>query len=97
MSSITASFAFPRATAERSEANPWIIAITVTLATSSERLWSMVTRKIKSASSGCRALSQDVTGMILVGSFDSLQFVLAARDLSRAELTMHTWRVVRSD
>jgi DHA2 family multidrug resistance protein len=38
MSSITASIPFPRATAERSAVNPWIIAITVTLATFMELL-----------------------------------------------------------
>src|SRR6266481_1985324 len=38
MSSITASIPFPRAAAERSAVNPWIIAITVTLATFMELL-----------------------------------------------------------
>jgi len=33
MSSISASLPFPRAALERSAVNPWIIAITVTLAT----------------------------------------------------------------
>src|SRR6266702_3608390 len=38
MSSITASIPFPRATAERSAVSPWIIAVTVTLATFMELL-----------------------------------------------------------
>ncbi len=38
MSSITASIPFPRATAERSAVSPWVIAITVTLATFMELL-----------------------------------------------------------
>ena len=38
MSSITASIPFPRAAAERSAVNPWIISITVTLATFMELL-----------------------------------------------------------
>jgi len=38
MSSITASILMPRAAAERPAVNPWIIAITVTLATFMELL-----------------------------------------------------------
>src|SRR5215470_17718039 len=38
MASITASLPFPRATAERSSINPWVVAITVTLATFMELL-----------------------------------------------------------
>jgi len=38
MSSISASLPFPRAALERSAVNPWIIAITVTLATFMELL-----------------------------------------------------------
>ena len=76
MSSTTASFAFPRATAERSEVNPWIIAITVTLATFMELLDTAIANVSLPHIAGGLAVSYDESTWVLTSYLVSNAVVL---------------------
>jgi MFS transporter, DHA2 family, multidrug resistance protein len=76
MSSITASFPFPRAAAERSAANPWIVAITVTLATFMELLDTAIANVSLPHIAGGLAVSYDESTWVLTSYLVSNAVVL---------------------
>jgi len=76
MSSITASIPFPRATAERSAVNPWIIAITVTLATFMELLDTAIANVSLPHIAGGLAVSYDESTWVLTSYLVSNAVVL---------------------
>src|SRR6266481_4886747 len=65
MSSITASISFPRATAERSAVSPWVIAITVTLATFMELLDTSISNVSLPHIAGGLGISYDESTWVL--------------------------------
>ncbi len=76
MSSITASIPFPRPTAERSAVNPWIIAITVTLATFMELLDTAIANVSLPHIAGGLAVSYDESTWVLTSYLVSNAVVL---------------------
>jgi len=76
MSSITASLPFPRATAERSAVNPWIVAITVTLATFMELLDTAIANVSLPHIAGGLAVSYDQSTWVLTSYLVSNAVVL---------------------
>jgi MFS transporter, DHA2 family, multidrug resistance protein len=76
MSSITASIPFPRAAAERSAVNPWIIAITVTLATFMELLDTAIANVSLPHIAGGLAVSYDESTWVLTSYLVSNAVVL---------------------
>src|SRR5499427_2761222 len=76
MSSLTASIPFPRATAERSAVNPWIIAITVTLATFMELLDTAIANVSLPHIAGGLAVSYDESTWVLTSYLVSNAVVL---------------------
>jgi MFS transporter, DHA2 family, multidrug resistance protein len=76
MGSITASFPFPRATAERSQINPWVIAITVTLATFMELLDTAIANVALPHIAGGLAVSYDESTWVLTSYLVSNAVVL---------------------
>src|SRR6266851_5246362 len=76
MSSITASIPFPRAAAERSAVNPWIIAITVTLATFMELLDTAIANVALPHIAGGLAVSYDESTWVLTSYLVSNAVVL---------------------
>ena len=76
MSSITASIPFPRAAAERSGVNPWIIAITVTLATFMELLDTAIANVSLPHIAGGLAVSYDESTWVLTSYLVSNAVVL---------------------
>src|SRR2546422_2028727 len=76
MSSITASIPIPRAAAERSAVNPWIIAITVTLATFMELLDTAIANVALPHIAGGLAVSYDESTWVLTSYLVSNAVVL---------------------
>ena len=76
MSSITASIPIPRAAAERSAVNPWIIAITVTLATFMELLDTAIANVSLPHIAGGLAVSYDESTWVLTSYLVSNAVVL---------------------
>jgi DHA2 family multidrug resistance protein len=76
MSSITASIPIPRAAAERSEVNPWIVAITVTLATFMELLDTAIANVSLPHIAGGLAVSYDESTWVLTSYLVSNAVVL---------------------
>src|SRR6266704_4740270 len=76
MSSITASISTPRAAAERSAVNPWIIAITVTLATFMELLDTAIANVSLPHIAGGLAVSYDESTWVLTSYLVSNAVVL---------------------
>src|SRR2546428_144476 len=76
MSSITASIPFPRAAPERSAVNPWIIAITVTLATFMELLDTAIANVSLPHIAGGLAVSYDESTWVLTSYLVSNAVVL---------------------
>src|SRR5712692_3513193 len=76
MSSITASIPFPRAAAERSAVNPWIIAVTVTLATFMELLDTAIANVALPHIAGGLAVSYDESTWVLTSYLVSNAVVL---------------------
>ena len=76
MSSITASIPFPRAAAERAAVNPWIIAITVTLATFMELLDTAIANVSLPHIAGGLAVSYDESTWVLTSYLVSNAVVL---------------------
>src|SRR6266550_1072572 len=76
MSSITASIPFPRATAERSAVSPWVIAITVTLATFMELLDTAIANVSLPHIAGGLGVSYDESTWVLTSYLVSNAVVL---------------------
>ncbi len=76
MSSITASIPFPRAAAERAAVSPWIIAITVTLATFMELLDTAIANVSLPHIAGGLAVSYDESTWVLTSYLVSNAVVL---------------------
>src|SRR2546422_6649765 len=76
MSSITASIPFPRATAERSAVSPWIIAVTVTLATFMELLDTAIANVALPHIAGGLGVSYDESTWVLTSYLVSNAVVL---------------------
>src|SRR6476646_6311584 len=76
MSSITASIPFPRAAAERSAVNPWIVAIVVTLATFMELLDTAIANVALPHIAGGLATSYDESTWVLTSYLVSNAVVL---------------------
>ena len=76
MSSITASIPFPRAAAERSAVNPWIVAIVVTLATFMELLDTAIANVALPHIAGGLAVSYDESTWVLTSYLVSNAVVL---------------------
>src|SRR5207253_10118829 len=76
MSSMTASISFPRATAERSAVSPWVIAITVTLATFMELLDTAIANVSLPHIAGGLGVSYDESTWILTSYLVSNAVVL---------------------
>jgi DHA2 family multidrug resistance protein len=76
MSSVTVSFPFPRTTVERSKVNPWIIAITVTLATFMELLDTAIANVSLPHIAGGLAVSYDESTWVLTSYLVSNAVVL---------------------
>src|SRR2546428_4365722 len=76
MSSITASIPFPRAAAERSAVNPWIIAVTVTLATFMELLDTAIANVALPHIAGGLAVGADESTWVLTSYLVSNAVVL---------------------
>ena len=76
MSSITASISFPRATAERSAVSPWVIAITVTLATFMELLDTAIANVSLPHIAGGLGVSYDESTWVLTSYLVSNAVVL---------------------
>src|SRR5262249_5881929 len=76
MASIAASVPFPRATAERSAVNPWIIAITVTMATFMELLDTAIANVSLPHIAGGLAVSYDQSTWVLTSYLVSNAVVL---------------------
>src|SRR5499425_3744844 len=76
MASITASLSLPRATAERSSINPWVVAITVTLATFMELLDTAIANVSLPHIAGGLAVSYDESTWVLTSYLVSNAVVL---------------------
>src|SRR5262252_8209556 len=76
MSSISASLPFPRAAAERSAVNPWIVAITVTLATFMELLDTAIANVSLPHIAGGLAVSYDESTWVLTSYLVSNAVIL---------------------